>query len=56
MVTGQSYAKFGGSVTKGDFLQVDGSGRLITKVGSGVVVAQAAEDGSVNEIHTVVLK
>ena len=56
MVTGQSYAIYGGSVTKGDFLQVDGSGRLITKVGTGAVVAIAKESGSVNETHTVILK
>lgn len=55
-VSGQTYAKYGGTVTKGDFLQVDGSGRLITKVGTGAVVAHAKESGSVNEIHSVILK
>lgn len=55
MVLGVSKAVYGGSVTAGDNLASDASGKLVTATGDDAIIAVALEDGEDTEIHTVEL-
>lgn len=51
---GITKAVYGGTVTRGDLLEVTASGLLITSsTASHLTVAEAWESGAANEIHTV---
>jgi hypothetical protein len=44
---------YGGTVTRGDLLELDSSGRFVTSTTTGhIVVGEALESGAVNEVHT----
>lgn len=51
-------ARYGGTVTAGDILKLDTSGRFLTASGSDVAagsgVAVAVDGGAINEVHSVV--
>lgn len=53
---GETKAAYGGSVTRGNLLEIDSTGRLVNSTVAGhLVVATAEESGATGEIHTVVL-
>ena len=53
MCEGRSPAVYGASVTAGNSLTPDASGKLVPASGSNAIVAIAAESGSADEIHSV---
>lgn len=53
MCLGKSPAVYGASVTAGNSLTPDASGKLVPATGSDAIVAIAAESGSADEIHSV---
>jgi len=55
MVLGESKAVYGASVTAGQNLAADASGKLVPAAGEAAVLAVALESGSADEIHTVLL-
>ncbi|MGB9886747.1 MAG: hypothetical protein ACPLRW_07115 [Moorellales bacterium] len=55
MVLGESKAVYGASVTAGQNLAADASGKLVPASGEAAVLAVALESGGANEIHTVLL-
>jgi hypothetical protein len=55
MALGQSYAVYGASVTAGNNLSADASGKLVPTAGTAAVLAVAMESGSADEVHTVIL-
>jgi hypothetical protein len=51
---GFTKAMYGGTVTRGDLLEIDSSGRFVTSSTTGhLVVGQASESGALSEIHTI---
>jgi len=56
--SGVRKAKYGGSVTAGQALKVDASGRFVTALAAdvalGSAMAVAVDSGAVNEIHSVI--
>jgi hypothetical protein len=53
MCEGRSPAVYGASVTAGNSLTPDASGKLVPASGSNAIVAIAAESGLADEIHSV---
>jgi len=53
MRAGTSKAVIGGTITRGDLLKNDSSGRLVTATTGNVAVAQALESGVLNDIRSV---
>ena len=53
MCLGKSFAVYGATVSAGNSLSPDASGRLVPASGSNAVVALAAESGLAGEIHSV---
>lgn len=50
---GRVKVKYGGTVTKGDPLKLDASGRFVTATAGDVIVGKAAESGAVNNIGSM---
>lgn len=55
MTLGVSKAVYGATVTAGQNLSADANGKLIPTAGSAAVIAVALENGSTNEVHSVLL-
>ena len=55
MTLGISKAIYGGSVTAGQNLSADASGKFVATAGTAAAVAVALETGSANETHSVIL-
>lgn len=54
-VQGRVKVVYGASVTRGDPLTSDSTGRAITQTGQNPICAYAEESGAVNEIHNVLM-
>lgn len=52
-VKGQGKVIYGGTVTRGDALMSDSSGRAVTQTSTNPIRAYAIESGVANEIHSV---
>ncbi len=55
MVTGESKAVYGATVTAGDLLTPNASGELVLATTGDITLAIARDSGVVDEIHTVFL-
>lgn len=54
-VSGVAKCVFGGTVTRGDALMSDSSGKAVTKSSTNPIFGWALESGAANEIHSVQL-
>lgn len=55
-IDGVSKVVYGGTVTAGDFLMSDSSGRAVTATSTNYINGRARVSGVVNDIHGIIIK